>query len=76
MDVGGGIGVSSLQLARSFPDMKLIVQDRPAVVQEGLEVIINIQSLFFIMFMCLPKALENTIPGRTGIRKGYISRYG
>ncbi len=26
--------------------------------------------------MCLPKALENTIPGRTGIRKGYISRYG
>ncbi len=48
VDVGGGIGVSSLQLAKSFPDMKLVVQDRAAVVKEALEVIIcYLQSVFF-----------------------------
>jgi len=37
VEVGGGIGVSSLQLAKSFPDMKLVVQDPTAVVKEALE---------------------------------------
>ncbi|KLO13199.1 S-adenosyl-L-methionine-dependent methyltransferase [Schizopora paradoxa] len=39
VDVGGGIGASSLQLAKSFPELKLVVQDRPPVVKEGRELV-------------------------------------
>ncbi|OCH90318.1 S-adenosyl-L-methionine-dependent methyltransferase [Obba rivulosa] len=35
VDVGGGIGTSSLVLAKAFPKLRYVVQDRPAVVEEG-----------------------------------------
>lgn len=41
VDVGGGIGVSSLALARSFPKLHFIIQDREKVVKEGEEVFLS-----------------------------------
>ena len=35
VDVGGSYGAISVALARSFPSLHFIVQDNPAVVQEG-----------------------------------------
>jgi hypothetical protein len=37
VDVGGGVGTSSLVLAETFPDLKIVVQDRPSVVEEGIK---------------------------------------
>lgn len=38
VDVGGGVGTSSLVLAETFPELKIVVQDRPSVVEEGTKV--------------------------------------
>ncbi|KAJ3821345.1 O-methyltransferase-domain-containing protein [Lentinula raphanica] len=38
VDVGGGIGVSSISIARAFPHLKCIVQDRSKVIEIGTEV--------------------------------------
>ncbi|KII89673.1 hypothetical protein PLICRDRAFT_560195 [Plicaturopsis crispa FD-325 SS-3] len=35
VDVGGGVGSQSLLLAKAFPHLKLVIEDRPAVVPEG-----------------------------------------
>lgn len=35
VDVGGGIGTSSLQISRAFPKVKTIVQDFPEVVAQA-----------------------------------------
>ncbi|KDR66887.1 hypothetical protein GALMADRAFT_147537 [Galerina marginata CBS 339.88] len=35
VDVGGGIGVAAMPLARKYPDLNIIVQDLPKVVDEG-----------------------------------------
>ncbi|KAJ4487854.1 O-methyltransferase-domain-containing protein [Lentinula aciculospora] len=37
VDVGGGIGVSSISIARAFPRLKCIVQDRAMVLKLGTE---------------------------------------
>ncbi|KIK57717.1 hypothetical protein GYMLUDRAFT_75330 [Collybiopsis luxurians FD-317 M1] len=37
VDVGGGIGVSSISLARAFDHLQFVVQDRPKVLQLGIE---------------------------------------
>ncbi|KAJ3725847.1 S-adenosyl-L-methionine-dependent methyltransferase, partial [Lentinula raphanica] len=37
VDVGGGIGVSSISIARAFPHLKCIVQDRSKVIEIGTE---------------------------------------
>ncbi|KAJ7277953.1 S-adenosyl-L-methionine-dependent methyltransferase [Mycena rebaudengoi] len=37
VDVGAGVGASSLQLVEKFPHLRVIVQDRPAVVAEGIK---------------------------------------
>ena len=38
VDVGGGIGTQTMVLAKSFPQLKFIVQDREAVVPDGIKV--------------------------------------
>lgn len=38
VDVGGGIGTVSIKMAKTQPNFKYIVQDRAAVVAEGLKV--------------------------------------
>lgn len=38
VDVGGGIGVSSISIARAFDHLKCIVQDRAMVLKLGTEV--------------------------------------
>ena len=38
VDVGGGVGTSSLAIAQEFPDLKFVVQDRQPVVEAGVEV--------------------------------------
>lgn len=38
VDVGGGVGTVSLQLAEIFPKLQYVVQDLPAVVEEGKKV--------------------------------------
>ncbi len=38
VDVGGGIGASSMILAKNFPDVKLVVQDLPPVAEAGTAV--------------------------------------
>jgi len=35
VDVGGGVGAVSLALAKSHSHLKIVIQDRPAVVEEG-----------------------------------------
>lgn len=49
VDVGGGVGTSSLVLAETFPELKIVVQDRPSVVEEGTK----------LWNTKLPKALES-----------------
>ena len=38
VDVGGGIGSTSMLLANAFPDLRFIIQDRPPVVEMGTAV--------------------------------------
>lgn len=38
VDVGGGIGTASLALAKEFSNIKIVIQDRPPVVENGIEV--------------------------------------
>ncbi|CCM07046.1 uncharacterized protein FIBRA_09366 [Fibroporia radiculosa] len=37
VDVGGGIGTSSLALAERYPELRLIVQDRLPVIEQGIK---------------------------------------
>jgi len=38
VDVGGGVGTSAIPIAREFPNLKVIVQDLPSVIQDAQEV--------------------------------------
>lgn len=38
VDVGGGVGTACLALAKEFPNLKFVVQDRQPVVEAGAEV--------------------------------------
>ncbi|CUS10370.1 unnamed protein product [Tuber aestivum] len=38
VDVGGGVGGFSLQLSKRFPNLKFIVQDRPAVIEQTKQI--------------------------------------
>lgn len=38
VDVGGGVGTVSTQLAAVHPKLRFVVQDRPAVVEDGKKV--------------------------------------
>ena len=35
VDVGGGVGSTSLIIARAVPHIKVVVQDRPAVLSDA-----------------------------------------
>ncbi|KAL0564998.1 hypothetical protein V5O48_017036, partial [Marasmius crinis-equi] len=37
VDVGGGVGTISLELAKRYPDLKLVVQDLPGFIEKGKE---------------------------------------
>lgn len=39
VDVGGGIGTVSIELAKAFPKLKLLVQDRSKVIEDGKKVV-------------------------------------
>ena len=39
VDVGGGVGSSSLVIARANPDLKVVVQDRSTVLDDAVKVI-------------------------------------
>ena len=38
VDVGGGVGSASLALAKEFPDLRFVVQDRQPAIANGIEV--------------------------------------
>ncbi len=38
VDVGGGIGSTSMLLANAFPQLRFVIQDRPPVVEMGVTV--------------------------------------
>ena len=38
VDVGGGVGTACLALAKEFPNLKFVVQNRQSVVEAGIEV--------------------------------------
>ncbi|KAF8313565.1 S-adenosyl-L-methionine-dependent methyltransferase [Amanita rubescens] len=38
VDVGGGVGTASLVLAREFPDLKIVVQDRQPAIENGVDI--------------------------------------
>ncbi|KAG7439818.1 O-methyltransferase [Guyanagaster necrorhizus] len=35
VDVGGGVGMATLPVARAFPDLRIIIQDRPKFVEDA-----------------------------------------
>lgn len=37
VDVAGGIGSITLHLAKAFPDLNFVIQDRAAVVPQGIK---------------------------------------
>jgi 16S rRNA A1518/A1519 N6-dimethyltransferase RsmA/KsgA/DIM1 with predicted DNA glycosylase/AP lyase activity len=38
VDVGGGVGSTTLQLLKAYPHLRYIVQDRPHVIADGIKV--------------------------------------
>ena len=38
VDVGGGVGASSMTLAKNIPDINIVVQDLPSVAEAGATV--------------------------------------
>lgn len=42
VDVGGGIGIATMPLAQRFPDLNIVIQDLPKVVDEGKKVFIHV----------------------------------
>ena len=38
VDVGGGVGTACLAVAKEFPSLKFVIQDRQPVVEAGIEV--------------------------------------
>ncbi|KAL4945512.1 S-adenosyl-L-methionine-dependent methyltransferase [Aspergillus oleicola] len=36
VDVGGGVGTHSMNIARVYPDLNFIIQDRPEVIEKGV----------------------------------------
>lgn len=38
MDVGGGVGTITSVLAKTLPDLRFVIQDRPAVIEDGMKV--------------------------------------
>ncbi|KAL0578134.1 hypothetical protein V5O48_003839, partial [Marasmius crinis-equi] len=46
VDVGGGVGSATDTIVKSFPDLKFVVQDRPAVVEDAKKVIHHSNDFF------------------------------
>ena len=40
VDVGGGIGSTTRVFAKAFPHLRFVIQDRSAVVAEGIQVML------------------------------------
>lgn len=38
VDVGGGIGSTAIHLAKAYPDLRFVIQDRASVVPDGIKV--------------------------------------
>jgi hypothetical protein len=38
VDVGGGVGSSSLELLKYYPQLRFVIQDKPKVVEDGKKV--------------------------------------
>jgi len=38
VDVGGGVGTVITVLAKALPDLRFVIQDRPAVIEDGIKV--------------------------------------
>lgn len=38
MDVGGGVGTVISVLVKALPDLKFVIQDRQAVIEDGIKV--------------------------------------
>jgi len=38
VDVGGGVGLTTLQLMKAYPHLHYLVQDRPNVIADGIKV--------------------------------------
>ena len=44
-DVGGGVGFASEILARKYTNLRLVIQDRPEVCEDGVKVCVNSQGV-------------------------------
>ena len=53
VDVGGGTGSPAMILAGNFAHLRIVVQDREAVVKQGIEVVLI---LFKFLISLLPSA--------------------
>lgn len=38
VDVGGGVGMATLSVAKVFPDLRIVIQDRPKFVEDARKV--------------------------------------
>lgn len=41
VDIGGGLGSSTLQLFKAYPHLRYVVQDRPNVISDAAKVFLN-----------------------------------
>jgi hypothetical protein len=42
VDVGGGVGFTTLQLIKAYPHLRYVVLDRPKIIDDGIKVFPNI----------------------------------
>jgi hypothetical protein len=48
VDVGGGVGATTLQLKKVYPHLRYLVQDRPDVVADGIKVHLSVKENQFM----------------------------
>lgn len=61
-DVGGGNGHATLELARKFSKLKIVLQDQPAVIEQGKEARGFVQHSFSSMHLIFFLALGERVP--------------
>lgn len=73
VDVGGGVGSSTMMYARKYKHLKYVVQDRDMVITQAQNVSMDQPwSWFFLTVTCA--VLEGSVPGSHRVRGSHFAR--